>query len=455
MSDTLTPSSDQPSDVQTIPIDEHGYAAYAAIDWADRKHFWKLQPVGSGKAEKGEIESTPEAVDAWASGLNVRFSGRLVAVCLEQKRGALVYMLAKYAHLVLFPVHPKTAADYRKTFCPSGAKSDPADTDSMLDLLLRHRERLQELRPDTVETRTLQILTEQRRRMVDDGTRQNNRLKACLKMYFPQILQWFDDVKTPLVGALLKRWPSLQDLQRSHPGTIKKFFHEHNCRSEERIAERIDAIYQAVPATADSAVLEGESLVAQGFVALLATLRENIAVLDARIQLLVEGHPESALFGSLPGAGPVLVPRLIVAFGTQRDRFELAYEMECLSGIAPVTKRSGQSKVVAFRRACPKFVRQTFHEFASHSIDQSEWARAYYDTQRKNKKSHHAAVRALAYKWIRIIFRCWKDNKPYDEQTYLQSLHKRNSPLGAAFTNVTGAGWQPVAGFQKFSGNLS
>ncbi|MBZ5625437.1 MAG: hypothetical protein LAQ69_43090, partial [Acidobacteriia bacterium] len=64
-------------------------------------------------------------------------------------------------------------------------------------------------------------------------------------------------------------------------------------------------------------------------------------------------------------------------------------------------------------------------------------------------------VRALAYKWIRIIFRCWKDNKPYDEQTYLQSLHKRNSPLGAAFTNVTGAGWQPVAGFQKFSGNLS
>jgi hypothetical protein len=438
-----------------IPVDEHGYAAYAAIDWADQKHFWKLQPVGSAKAEDGEMDNTPEAVDAWVAGLNVRFSGRPVAVCLEQKRGALVYMLAKYAHLVLYPIHPKTAADYRKTFCPSGAKSDPGDTSAMLDLLLRHRERLQVLRPDTVETRLLQILTEQRRCMVNEATRQICRLKSCLKLYFPQIVKMFDDVNTPLVGDLLRRWPSLEQLQRAHPGTLKKFFHQHNCRSEERIVERIQAIYQAVPATNDRAVVEGESLVALGLVALLATLRDNIAVLDKRIKQLVEGHPDSALFASLPGAGAVLVPRLIVAFGTQRDRFQQAHEMECLSGIAPVTKSSGRSKLVQFRRACPKFLRQTFHEFAACSIHQSEWARVYYDTQRRNKKSHHAAIRALAYKWIRIIFRCWKDNRPYDEQAYLEALHKRNSPLGAAFTRATGIGWKLVAGFQKLSANPS
>jgi transposase/transposase IS116/IS110/IS902 family protein len=448
------------SDISKLPegevsVDEHGYAAYAAIDWADQKHFWKLQAVDSRNAEQGEMENTPEAVDAWATGLNVRFSGRPVAVCLEQKRGALVYMLAKYAHLVLYPIHPKTAADYRKTFCPSGAKSDPGDTGSMLDLLLRHRERLQVLRPDTVETRLLQILTEQRRCMVNEGTRQICRLKGCLKMYFPQVVKWFDDVNTPLVGDLLQRWSSLEQLQRAHPGTLKKFFHAHNCRSEERIDERIQAIYQAVPATSDRAVVEGESLVARGFVALLATLRDNIAVLDKRIKQLVEDHPDSALFGSLPGAGAVLVPRLVVAFGTQRDRFREAYEMECLSGIAPVTKSSGRSRLVEFRRACPKFLRQTFHEFAAQSIHQSEWARIYYDTQRRNKKSHHAAIRALAYKWIRIIFRCWKDNRPYDEQTYLESLHKRNSPLGGAFTQTTGAGWKLVAGFQKLSGSPS
>src|SRR5215831_7566872 len=130
-------------------------------------------------------------------------SGRPIAVCLEQARGALVYVLTKYSHLVLFPVHPTTAARYRETFCTSGAKDDPNDTALLLDLLLRHRERLRPLQPDTVETRLLQFLVEERRRMVNERTRQSNRLTDCLKQYFPQILLWFDRVDSPLVGDLL------------------------------------------------------------------------------------------------------------------------------------------------------------------------------------------------------------------------------------------------------------
>ena len=146
------------------------------------------------------MDNTPEAVEAWAANLQQRFDGRPVAVCLEQSRGPLVYMLSKYPHLVLFPVHPTTAARYRETFTPSGAKADPSDTASLLDLLLRHRERLRRLQPDTVETRLLHFLVEERRQAVDEKTRQNNRLTACLKLYFPQILQWFDDVTSRLVG---------------------------------------------------------------------------------------------------------------------------------------------------------------------------------------------------------------------------------------------------------------
>ena len=237
---------------------EPEWAAFAAIDWADQKNFWRLIPAGSQRQEQGELENTPEAVEvwAWAATLHQRFGGRPIAVCLEQSRGALVYMLAKYAHLVLFPVHPTTAARYRETFCTSGAKADPSDTASLLDLLLRHRERLRQLRPDTTETRLLQFLVEARRRTVDEATRQSNRLTDCLKLYFPQILRWFGDVASPLVGDLLKRWPTLDELQRAHPGTLHKFFHQHNCRGEERIQERIQSIYQATSATQDAAVLE-------------------------------------------------------------------------------------------------------------------------------------------------------------------------------------------------------
>jgi hypothetical protein len=104
------------------------------------------------------------------------------------------------------------------------------------------------------------------------------------------------------------------------------------------------------------------------------------------------------------------------------------------------------------RFVCPKFLRQTFHEFASHSIGQSQWAKAYYEHLRHDeKKDHHAAVRSLAYKWIRIIFRCWKDRKPYDEQVYQNTLRRRHSLVADILGGATGVKWKPVAGFQKLS----
>lgn len=441
------------SESKPSPSTEPQFAALVAIDWADKKHFWRMA-VAEGQ-EWGEMDNTPEAVDVWASGLAVRFGGRPIAVCLEQSRGALVCMLAKYAHLVVFPVHPKTAAQYRQTFCPSGAKSDPSDTASLLDLLLRHRERLRALEPDTTETRLLRSLVEGRRLLVAEKTRQKNRLTACLKMYFPQLLEWFDEVDSPLVGHLLRRWPTLKQLQGNHTGTLTRFFREHNCRSEERIWERTQAIYQAQPATEDQAIVDAESVKARALVEILAVLRSQIAEYDRRIAEVVAVHPDSSLFASLPGAGEVLVPRLIAAFGTRRERFDSAYELQCLSGIAPVTEKSGKSEWVHVRRACPKFLRQTFHEYAWHSIGRSEWATAYYKAARDDHKSHHAALRSLAFKWIRVMFRCWKDGKPYDEQTYRQALHRTGSPLIDHFRLDTQGEWKTVAGFQKFSARPS
>ena len=430
---------------------EPKWAAWAAIDWADQKNFWRLLPAGTGQSEAGELDNTPEAVEAWAANLQQRFGGRPIAVIVEQSRGALVYMLTKYSHLILFPVHPTTAARYRQTFAPSGAKSDPSDTDSLLDLLLRHRERLRPLQPDTAETRLLHFLVEERRQTVDERTRESLRLTDVLKLYFPQVLQWFDDVASPLVGDLLEHWPTLQQLQRAHPGTLNKFFQQHNCRNHDQNAERMAALQQAVSATQDQAVQEACVLITRSLVAILAVLRAQIAMFDQRIAELVAAHPDGALFGSLPGAGAALVPRLIVAFGTQRDRYQSAYEMQCYSGIAPVTEASGHSRWVHVRFACPKFLRQTFHEFAASSIQHSEWARAYYERQRKEKnQSHHAAVRSLAFKWLRIIYRCWKDRKEYDEEIYVQSLRRRGSLLGKALGLTTGVGWKSVAGFQKF-----
>jgi hypothetical protein len=105
--------------------------------------------------------------------------------------------------------------------------------------------------------------------------------------------------------------------------------------------------------------------------------------------------------------------------------------MQQLAGIAPVTEKSGKKTFVHWRYACPKFMRQTFQEFADHSRRWCQWAKAHYELLRQRGKSHNAAVRALAYKWIRILFRCWKDRQPYQDAVYTKSLFKHGSPLAS------------------------
>jgi hypothetical protein len=210
-----------------VTTPEPVWAAFLALDWGSQKHAWILQPADGGKRNEGFVDNTPEAIAVWAAGLYQRFGGRPVAVALEQKRGSVVNLLLPYAHLVLFPVPASMSASYRKTFVPSGAKDDPTDAGWILDLLLRHRDRLRRLAPDDANTRLLLMLVEDRRQLVDDKTSLTLRLQDCLKQYFPQLAQWFD-VDTALVADLLQQWPDLQHLQRCHDGTLRRFFRKHH-----------------------------------------------------------------------------------------------------------------------------------------------------------------------------------------------------------------------------------
>ncbi len=417
--------------------DEPCFAAFVAIDWGDKKHAWSLQPANSKTRERGEIEHTPEVVAAWAAMLSARFAHQPIALALEQSRGSLVFMLSKYEQLHIYPIQPRMSAQFRAALVPSGAKDDPSDAELLLDLLVHHRARLRRLQPDSEQTRLIQHLVEGRRKLVNERTRQTNRLTALLKLYFPQMLDWFEAVDSPLVGALLERWPTVEALQRARPDTIRSFLTAHNCRSQELIERRLEQIQRAVPAVRDKALIEASQAMTKVLVNLIATLRQGIDSFDRQIAQAMAEHPDFAIFDSFPDAGPVLAPRLLAAFGSQRNRYQNAAELQTFSGIAPVTARSGKSKWIHVRWACPHFLRQTFHEWAGHSIAFCAWARAYYQMQRDRGKDHHAAVRALAFKWIRIAFRCWKDAVPYDDARYTESLRRHGSPLLAFIAKPT------------------
>jgi len=389
------------------------YTAHIGIDWADTKHDVCIQAAGEEHRTFTCLPHKAEEIEAWALDLHQRFGGQM-AVALELSKGPLVYALQKYDFFVIFPVHPSTLAKYREAFTPSRAKDDPTDAELALDLILRHPNRFKPLNPQSVEMRTLTSLVEQRRRLVNDRVRLTNRLRNALKQYYPQALQWFDRIDTSLFCDFIERWPTLVEAKRARRTTLESFFRTHNMRFTHVLETRLESIKTASPLTSDAAVIAPHRLQALALIDSLRAILIAIKRFDQEIAELAPKHPDYALFDALPGAGPSLAPRLLVAFGEQRERFDSAAELQRYAGIAPVTERSGKKHWVHWRWQCSTFLRQTFVEWAAQTINKSFWAGAYYRQQREKGCTYNAAVRALAFKWIRILYRCWYTRTPYN-----------------------------------------
>lgn len=416
------------AEVHVGALSHRQFTAYIGIDWADTKHDTCLQAAGDTEHQFDCIPHQVARIDEWATALHRRYGGP-IAVALELAKGPIVAALQKYDFFVLFPINPSTLAKYRVAFKPSRAKDDPTDAELALELLLRHPERFTPLQPQSAAMRSLLSLVEQRRELVNDKTRFTNRLGNTLKQYYPQALDWFEHIDTVLFCDFLNRWPTLMAVKRARKATLEAFFHAHNGRRAKVIEARLQSIRIATPLTEDPGIVAPCRLHVLAVVDQLRTTLTAINRFDEEIAAVASTLPDYALFQSLPGAGPHLAPRLLAAFGEQRDRFQGADELLKYSGIAPVTERSGKKSWVHWRWQCPTFLRQTFVEWAGQTINKSFWAGAYYRQQRAKGSSYQAAVRALAFKWIRILYRCWQTRTPYDESTYLNALRERGSSL--------------------------
>ena len=233
---------------------------------------------------------------------------------------------------VLYPINPKALARYREAFRTSGAKDDPLDSELLLDLVVRHRDQLRAWVPDTVETRLLQGLCEQRRKLVNQRVALTNRLTSLLKQYFPHALEWIGDVASGQACDFLTRWPTLAAVQRARPSTLRQFYRAHNCRQAAVIDARLAAIARACPLTTDAAVVEPLRLAVQTYATQLRALLAAIQTFDDRIAGLFATHADHDVFRSFPGAGAVCAPRLAAAFGTDRSRWTSAAELQALLG---------------------------------------------------------------------------------------------------------------------------
>ena len=335
------------------------FAAFIGLDRSDATLDLCLFVPGAGEAEYSTLDNTAEQLAPWLEALRRRFNGEKVALCLEQPAGGLLAHLLGYDFVVLYALNPLSLARHRETLITSRAKSDKSDAYYLMDLVRHYHDHLTAYAPGDAATRELAALVEARRAAVDLRTQITNRLKAHLKSYYPQALQLCgDELSTVLACDFLLRWPSLAELKRARAATVRQFYIDHNSRRRDVIEKRLQLIEQSVPLHEDAALLPAAVLMTRLLARQLKPLVASMAEFEAQIEEVFAAHEDSFIFQSLPGAGAVYSARRApsgwAALGSDREKFADAEAVQQYSGVAPIIKQSGQTRVVQRRLAKPQ-----------------------------------------------------------------------------------------------------
>lgn len=406
------------------------------IDWADQKHDYCLcpyQPDSShtkAQKESGIVSSSPEKLHEWIQQVRQRFPDGVIEVCVELSRGALINVLREYDFIHVYPLNPISSSRLRECLYPSLTKDDIKDASLLLTILQKHRDHLRALDEQSESERLLEGLVQARRKSVNERTALVQQLTSNLKEYYPQALGMVGDLSERMSRRFLKKWPSWGELSRVRAQTLRKFYYANQSRSETRIEARLELHRDSQALSEDKTTIELGRIKTLMLAQQLETIDKIIREYNRKIEPLYQAHEKSVIIDSFPGAGKIMAPRLICAMQANLPACSNAAELSSYSGIAPLRQKSGNSTRISKRFRHPKFLHQTFIEWAQCSIKYSKWAKAFYDHRRRTLGHEHwAVVRALAFKWIRILYRCWENNQPYDEEKYVQTLKRRGSKI--------------------------
>ena len=398
------------------------------IDWADKEHAYCLMDEAGTTLSTGTIEHTAEGLERFMAAVRARAqAAHDVLVALETPHGPLVGALLEQGFTV-YAINPKAVERHRDRFRVAGAKSDLRDAWVLATLLRTDRP----LVPDSEVAQELRALTRDRADLVHTLTMLSNQLIACLKAYFPEFLTLFPDPDRPVALALLQTFPTRERLQAVSHADLEAFLRRHRCPHSRKRAAAIHERMQAPGFHIAPPIVRAKARLAATLASQLQALAEHINAYEQEIERVLRLHPDGELYLSLPGAADVLAARMVGELGDNRDRYRDPNVAQGEAGTAPVTRKSGSTRTVHFRRACIHPLRETLWQFAFSSLRRCGWAQAYYNQARKRGKKHAEAIRMLGNVWLRIIIAIRRDRRPYDEEV-LQKARLRHGTPGLCF----------------------
>lgn len=343
-----------------------------------------------------------------------------LGVAIETCQGAAVEKLLE-SGVTVYPIAPKRAPAYRQRHRPSGDKSDFVDGWSMGDALRTDGAAWKPLAAEDPLVQQLRLLCRDEVELIGQRTALVHQLQAALHEYYPAALAAFDDWTQPFAWAFVAACPSPAALAAAGKRKWEKFLHVHKLWRPGSAEKRLEVFGRATEFAGGEAVTAAKNLLARTLGKLLQALERQLQEYRARIDALFAKHPDHELFGSLPGAGAKLAPRLLGELGEDRERFADANGLPGLAGSAPVRYQSGGDQAVRLRRACHQHLRYAVHLWADLSRAYSPWEQAYYAAQRERGKSHATALRCLGNRWLKILWKMWQTRSCYNAD-----LHTRN-----------------------------
>jgi transposase len=405
------------------------------LDWAEQFHDVALGVPGKGVIEEFRIDHGPAGVARLvARCLAEEPDPAEVRVVLETRHGLLVEALVDAGFTVL-PVNPDLVARRRG---PAKKKDDAADARICCLIALDQYAELRQLIPHGEFGAELRAIARDEDRAARDERRLTNRLRADLLAVFPAAIDVADgDLGGAVFLKLLQRWPSADELTSAGREEITALARAAKHGWPDRFADRVIAALAAPHLPVRPELARAKAGTIQLVTAQLLLLREQRRKWQRRMGEILLGAPRTGrtrtpkepnpgkafpggeIYLSMPGLGDLLAARVAGEIGEHIEQFTTPNALQCYAGKAPVTRRSGRSEyVVARRLAYNRYLGNAVQQWAFCSLQQSPWAREYYDSKIAAGKKHHAALRALGNRWLEILWHCLRLGVTYNEATH-------------------------------------
>ena len=399
-------AAEEPINIKEVNTMEH----FSGIDNSSLDHKIRLIDENGNQKLSFTIANTFEGFEE----LNKKLSGiENIKIGFELPHGPLIdYLHAKEYNL--YSLNPLKIKRYKESIKVSGNKNDDIDALAIAEYLRNNSSYTRELLYNSSDIEKLKNLSIIHTRLTQNRARHINKLHFAVRQYFPLQDILFGKFGCTVQVKMLINYPTFKSLRSASENEIIEFLKTNKYRRQiyiDRIIKKICNHSQLISPDVEYAYqLEAECLCK-----ILLVLHEEIKRVEKEMNDINNTHRLGKYFKSLPGAGKVLSCKLLALFGDNKDRFDSYNGVQCLFGTAPKNYQSGMYHKVIMRKACNKSARAVLFKFAFATLQFSKWAREYYDNQRAKGKTHSVAVRALSNKWVKVIYKIWKDEIFYNE----------------------------------------